>query len=821
MSAVQYQRAHQRDARRSSLVVRLGMGIVVGLSVTGVATAQPTYRLVEIASGLAHDIDSTGTYVTGYAADPSGSLGRQRAFVWNGGAPVFLAAASNFSQGLGVNASGQVVGVVGGSQFSSQDWQPYRWSGGTATPLQPIFPAADLSSAAHAINAAGRAVGRSSSSPSAGSAVFWPAGSPSVTTLSREYVTAEARAINDAGDVVGSSQLYCEPYVCWRATRWSNGGETLLEPPAGFFHSFAYDLNEAGHIVGAARSRTSLSRTAVLWIGGMPTVLAPLNPSDDMIATGINASSQVVGERATSTGRRGFLWQGGVTYDLTGLLDASGAGAVIHDANAISDDGRIAAYACFYPSGDGSGNASRCVAAVLVPAPPAPPVPSYTRYLAEGATSAFFETQIALLNPGSANASATLQYLPAGGAPITQAVTVPARTRLTINPKLVPGLANAEFSTVVQTSQALIVDRTMSWDAGGYGSHSEAAVRSPATTWYLAEGATIGGFDLFYLLQNPAATPTTVQVRYLRAAGMPLVKTYTLAPNSRTNIWVNVEEFAGLGKALAAAEFSAVIESQDATPIIVERAMYRSNQGRTFNAGHESTGVTSPATSWFLAEGATGAYFDMFVLIANPTATDAQVTVRYLTVDGTTYSRSLLAPANARTGIWVDQEEFPGVAGKPLADAAVSTTVQSTNGVPVVVERAMWWPGDSSTWHEAHNSAGATVTGTRWAVAEGEVGGIRAHETYLLIANTSAFAGSATVTLMFEDGTSAVKTYPLPPSSRTNVAVGPAFGATVTGRRFGAVIESTGTTPAQILVERAMYSSGFAAGTNALATRLQ
>ena len=59
---------------------------------------------------------------------------------------------------------------------------------------------------------------------------------------------------------------------------------------------------------------------------------------------------------------------------------------------------------------------------------------------------------------------------------------------------------------MVQTSQELVVDRTMSWDATGYGSHSETAVRSPATTWYLAEGATIGGFSLFYLLQNPAAT---------------------------------------------------------------------------------------------------------------------------------------------------------------------------------------------------------------------------------------------------------------------------------------------------------------------------
>ena len=167
----------------------------------------------------------------------------------------------------------------------------------------------------------------------------------------------------------------------------------------------------------------------------------------------------------------------------------------------------------------------------------------------------------------------------------------------------------------------------------------------------------------------------------------------------------------GLGKALAAAEFSAVIESQDGTPIIVERAMYRSNQGRTFNAGHESMGVTAPATDWFLAEGATG---DVLRHVRADRQSDRHGRRCQGDVsDGRrqTYSRNLEAPANSRSGIWVDQEQFPGVPGKPLADAAMSTTVQSINDVPLVVERAMWWPGDSTTWHEAHNSAGADGDG--------------------------------------------------------------------------------------------------------------
>ena len=41
----------------------------------------------------------------------------------------------------------------------------------------------------------------------------------------------------------------------------------------------------------------------------------------------------------------------------------------------------------------------------------------------------------------------------------------------------------------------------MTWDARGYGSHAETAVAAPTPTWYLAEGATHSGFQLFYLVR--------------------------------------------------------------------------------------------------------------------------------------------------------------------------------------------------------------------------------------------------------------------------------------------------------------------------------
>lgn len=226
----------------------------------------------------------------------------------------------------------------------------------------------------------------------------------------------------------------------------------------------------------------------------------------------------------------------------------------------------------------------------------------------------------------------------------------------------------------------------------------------------------------------------------------------------------------------------------------------------------------------FLAEGATGPDLDLFVLIANAGTQAANCTLRFLLPDGTVIPRPLTVAPSSRDSVWVDAE------GGRLADTAVSTQV--TCDRPVIVKRAMWWPGDASTWTESHNSAGAVATGTTWAVPDGEEGGPSDAETYILIANTSPFAGAARVTLMFEDGTTAQRTLPLLANSRTNVAVGApvdagGFGAAAADRRFGAIVESldTGEGLPQTVVERSIYTSAhgraWAAGSNTLAAKLR
>jgi hypothetical protein len=439
-----------------------------------------------------------------------------------------------------------------------------------------------------------------------------------------------------------------------------------------------------------------------------------------------------------------------------------------------------------------------------------------TRYLAEGATGPFFDTRIALFNPNAAPVNAILRFLTDLGETVTSGVTLPSHSRRTVLVNAIPGLASANFSTVVESDSAIVVDRTMTW-GGGYGSHAETSLGMPSDTWYLAEGSTSGEFALFYLLQNPHAETVTATIRYLRPFGLPPIeRTYTLPPSSRTTIPVDGEQ-----PELANTDVSGTITAN--RPIIAERAMYRSTSAQIFAAGHGSAGVTAPSTTWFLAEGATGPFFDLFILLANPMNEAATIDVDYLLSTGETYTKTYTVPANGRFTIFVDEEELPGGTGlRPLRNVAVSSRITSTNGVPIIVERTMWWPSPEISpqfWTETHNSPGVTSTGIRWALAEGEQGGPQHTETYVLIANTSAFAGTANVSLFFEDGGDVTKQFALKPNSRTNVQIAVDFPEAA-GRRFSTLVESVGTTPAGIVVERAMYTSSVGVtwdgGTNAL-----
>jgi hypothetical protein len=429
-------------------------------------------------------------------------------------------------------------------------------------------------------------------------------------------------------------------------------------------------------------------------------------------------------------------------------------------------------------------------------------MPAY--FMAEGATSAFFNTDILIANPNTAPAPITLTFFKNDGTYVERDMTLPATSRTTVVAKSITGLESANFSSAVTSNNnlPLVVERTMSWDATGYGSSGEKASRGPAYTWYFAEGSQ-GYFHTFFLLLNPHLEPNVAHVTYYLENGEPVQRDYPLQPTSRRTVDIAAEP------ALANQSFGAVIAFD--LNGMAERAMYFGD-APLFSGGHDSSGTLQPGTSWFLAEGATGSFFDTFILLANPNDTAATITTTYLPTSGTPIPKTHTIAPHQRLTINIAEED------PALASAAVATSVASD--LPIVAERSQYWPHGG--WYEAHNSAGESRTGTHWGLAEGRVGGTNNAQTYILLANPGMQDATATLTFLRTDGTTIVKEFVVPATSRRNVAVtGPGSDVPeLANESFGTVIHST----QPIVVERSMYTDAngvtWAAGTNATATRL-
>jgi hypothetical protein len=422
--------------------------------------------------------------------------------------------------------------------------------------------------------------------------------------------------------------------------------------------------------------------------------------------------------------------------------------------------------------------------------------------LAEGATGSFFEERIALANPGPVPAHVTISYLQPDAAPIERSYDVGAQQRITIVVNDIPGLASADVSAVVRAIQGgVAVERTMAWDrVERYGGHTGKAVSAPRTQWYLAEGEA-NFFDTFILFTNPNDGPATITATYLLDGGDTVARTYVAAGHARLTVRANDDP------ALRGRPFSTTVTST--APITVDRAMYFSTGGLPYAGGHASAAIERPSTSWFVAEGATGTFFDEFLLLANPNQTPVTATIRYLTTDGAAITRTYQLAPTSRTTVYVDG--VPGLESVPGVSAVVEATA------PIIVERAMYWP--AFPWTEAHNSAGVVATGASWVLAEGEVGGPLAYATYLLLANPGAAPATVTLTFLRTGRPPLAATLTVPANTRVTRSAGEF--QLEPGERFGVLVDST----APIAVERAMYWNGggvfWGAGTNETAIRLR
>jgi hypothetical protein len=332
----------------------------------------------------------------------------------------------------------------------------------------------------------------------------------------------------------------------------------------------------------------------------------------------------------------------------------------------------------------------------------AAPAPKW--YLAEGALG-FFETYVLIANPGNTQAEVKVSYLQTGGGVIERTLSVAARSRRTISvqdPNDPAGAPDAgAFSTVVETTNGtnIVVERAMYWN-GFEGGHNAVGVTAPSLNWRFAEGFTGTGFTTYLLIGNPnAAAAAQVNVTFLFDDGTtPLVRPYTLEPNSRTTINAND---ANVFPELQHKAFSIVVDSTNATPVIAERAIYVGD----FSDGTATAGLTAEATKWGFAEGLEDRFnnntsdpFETFYLLANNTDTAADVTATFYREDGTGIVRTLTLNPKSRTTL--SGKSYP-----ELSNQRFAAFFESTNSVNFSAERAVYW---------ANRSGGHGSTGTAW-----------------------------------------------------------------------------------------------------------
>ena len=280
----------------------------------------------------------------------------------------------------------------------------------------------------------------------------------------------------------------------------------------------------------------------------------------------------------------------------------------------------------------------------------------------------------------------TMTFVRADGRRVAHTLKVAPTSRATFLPATIGGLDSIEFGTIVDSDEPVLVDSTIVSADDGRVVRSSRAVASPSTTWFMAGGATHSGLDLSYVILNPTSAAADVAVDYLLPqTRSSLSKSYRVPPLSRLKIWVNEEARTDPRlQELTDADVSAAITSS--APVVAEKVTSPARPGQPSGVGFGGPGVSSPSTTWFFAEGGTGALVDMYLTLANPNPAAATVDARYLLPSGEVIDRSYSVPGNSRSRIWVDLEDVR------LADTAVAVTLRSINGIPVIAERSLFWP---------------------------------------------------------------------------------------------------------------------------------
>ena len=618
---------------------------------------------------------------------------------------------------------------------------------------------------------------------------------PTVETNAASSITQNSATLN--GNITDIGGASCDQrgfdYRKQGETTWSETSEngsfgtgTFSLPISGLSPNTTYEFrskahNQAGWGYGAVLNFTTSANSEPQY--PVPTITS-INPS--YAPRGTNVSATITGSD--------FLSGATVKLTKTGQTDINATGVTVVSSTKITctlplpSNAQVGAWNVVVTNPDSQSATLSDGFAITSPTPT-----PYYLYLAEGSNAWGFSTYITIENPNESECHAKITYMDpnpeAGkGRVFTRTIALPPLSQTTISSA--QDIGEVDFSTKIECIEGkkIAVDRTMFWNFGsGEEGHSSVGTTTPSKTWYLPEGSSAWGFETWTLIQNPNSEDAEVTLTYMTQEGEQKSFTKKIPAYSR----------ATYNMAVDIGEKDSSIKVSSNVPVIAERAMYRNNR----REGHSSIGSTTPATDYYLAEGAVGwdVGFETWVLVQNPNDKETEVSLTFMTQSGEVPGPSFKMAPNSRESI-----PLHGILPK---DTDVSTHVHGNN--PIIAERAMYWT--SSGQEVCHDSIGMDSAHSTFYLPDGWTDNGR--ETWTLIQNPNSTSVEVEISYLTPTGKGNVtKTETIPANSRKTFNMLSHSG--IQGR--AAIMVRSKTSGKKIMVERAMYWNSRGAGTDTI-----
>ena len=343
----------------------------------------PTYHLTPILapsgnSLYINDLNENGDFAGYYLDEDFNSV----PYVSRNGVLTALATQGpNGGTAYALNDAGQIVGSV--SRPDDLSGQAALWSATGSLTVISNFGSGDGAGIAYDINNNGVVVGNGQQILGGASSAYVRTADGSVTNYgtfdaSKPEVQATFNAVNDAGQIVGTTNVFYEPSRAIRATV-GTPGLAVVSPDDG--QDWVPNEIDASGVAAA----TGGGGAALLFPDGSYQILdlRNLNLTDTALtsAVGLNDTGLVVGrlfgtDADGNFAPTGFLYAGGVAYAMTDIVDNLDGWAFLSAANDVNNDGTIVGFGNYngtltaflatpVPKPAGLALAATCVAALL------------------------------------------------------------------------------------------------------------------------------------------------------------------------------------------------------------------------------------------------------------------------------------------------------------------------------------------------------------------------------------------------------------------------------------------------------------------------